>query len=59
MGNKNDLEKRVSEEKILDWCTKNRIRYMTTSVKNNVNVEETFMTLAKLVNAKDIKPVKS
>jgi Ras-related protein Rab-1A len=49
LGNKSDLERRVSEAEISEWCTLHKIRYLSTSVKNNTNVEESFMTLARMI----------
>lgn len=50
LGNKSDLERRVSEAEINEWCSQHKVKYLPTSVKNNTNVEESFMTLAKLIN---------
>lgn len=50
LGNKNDLERRVKESEVQQWCNERKIKYLSTSVKNNVNVDESFMTLARLIN---------
>ena len=39
LGNKSDLERRVSEAEVMEWCHQHKVKYLTTSVKNNVNVE--------------------
>ena len=49
LGNKSDLERRVSEAEVMEWCNQHRVKYLSTSVKTNLNVEESFMTLAKMV----------
>lgn len=49
LGNKNDLERRVSEAEVLEWCNSHKIKYLPTSVKLNTNVDESFMTLAKQI----------
>ena len=59
IGNKNDLEKKVSETKINEFCNKHKIKYLATSVKTGMNVEETFMSLARAVNEKESIPSKS
>ena len=38
VGKKKDLEKRVEEDKINEWCKKNKVKYVPTSVKLNSNV---------------------
>lgn len=50
IGNKSDLERRVGEAEVMEWCTAHKIRYLSTSVKNNTNVEEAFMGLARMIN---------
>jgi small GTP-binding protein len=50
LGNKSDLERKVSEEEINEWCTMHKIRYLPTSVKDNTNVEESFMRLARIIS---------
>ena len=49
LGNKSDLERRVSEAEVMEWCGQHKIKYLSTSVKNNTNVEESFMSLARLI----------
>jgi GTPase SAR1 family protein len=55
LGNKSDLERRVSEAEVSEWCASHKIKYLSTSVKNNTNVDESFMTLAKLINENESK----
>lgn len=38
VGNKSDLEQKVDEREVQEWARKNKVRYMRTSVKNDVNV---------------------
>lgn len=38
IGNKSDLEVKVNEKEVQDWARKNKVRYIRTSVKNDVNV---------------------
>ena len=49
LGNKSDLERRVSDSEVQEWCTTHKIKYLNTSVKNNTNVDEGFMMLARLI----------
>lgn len=39
IGNKSDLERRVKEAEVLEWCASNKLKYLSTSVKNNTNVD--------------------
>ncbi len=50
LGNKSDLERRVSEAEVNEWCNAHKIKYISTSVKNNTNIDESFMTLARMIN---------
>ena len=34
----------------MEWCTQHKLKYLSTSVKSNLNVEESFMQLARLIN---------
>ncbi|CAG0887926.1 unnamed protein product [Darwinula stevensoni] len=55
IGNKIDLEERaVSSKRAQQWChQKNDIPYFETSAKENVNVEQAFMTVARNALAQD------
>lgn len=57
LGNKSDLERRVSEAEVNEWCSSHKIKYLPTSVKTNSNVDESFMTLARLINEYELKQV--
>ena len=57
LGNKSDLERRVSEAEVMEWCGQHKIKYLSTSVKNNTNVEESFMSLARLIYEYESKQV--
>jgi Ras-related protein Rab-1A len=57
LGNKNDLERRVSEAEVIEWCGSHKIKYLSTSVKNNINVDESFMTLARMINEFEMRQV--
>lgn len=47
MGNKADLEHKVSEDEIRQWSTQNGVSYFLISVKNSEKVDEPFMALSK------------
>lgn len=61
IGNKCDLEeeRKVSQETLKKFCEKKNIKSFETSAKNNINVSETFETLAELIlenkNEEEIK----
>ena len=57
LGNKSDLERRVSEAEVKEWCGQHRVKYMVTSVKNGLNVEECFMELARMIYEEESKVV--
>lgn len=57
IGNKSDLERRVSEAEVNEWCSAHKIKYLSTSVKNNVNIDESFMCLARMINEYELKQI--
>jgi len=49
VGNKNDLEKVVTAEEAVEWCSKNRIdQFFETCAKDGVNVDLVFKQAAKV-----------
>lgn len=49
VGNKSDLEKKVSFETANEFATQLSIPFLETSAKNATNVEQAFMTMAKQI----------
>ena len=45
VGNKCDKEKKISEEKILDYSKQKKMEYIAASAKKNINVDEIFIKL--------------
>jgi GTPase SAR1 family protein len=48
VGNKCDLPRQVSFEQAQAFASQHGVKYFETSAKNGMNVESTFMTLAKM-----------
>ena len=53
IGNKTDLSHRrvVTYEAAKEFCDELNVQYIETSAKSNVNVDETFLTMAKIVRS--------
>ncbi len=54
VGNKNDLESKrvVTIEEGKNFAINNGLEFIETSSKNNVNIEEAFLTVAKKIKEK-------
>ncbi len=49
VGNKCDLSQAVSDEEINAWTTKNAVKFIKTSVKDDINVEQAYQTLSQAI----------
>lgn len=56
MGNKSDLDVRVSRDEIGKWCKDHNFHYIETSVKLNQNVNEAFEWISSQIYDYDQKP---
>ncbi len=56
MGNKSDLDVRVSREEVGKWCKDHNFHYIETSVKLNQNVNEAFEWISSHIYEYDQKP---
>ena len=50
VGNKNDLEKKVEQSLIDEFAKENNIPYISTSAKDNNNIDELFKEIGKKLN---------
>ena len=56
VGNKNDLKSEIEQKLIDDFANENQFKYISTSAKDNVSINELFEQIAdKLYNAHIIK----
>ena len=59
IGNKNDLEKFSEENSFIDFIKgQNILRYISTSAKDNININEMFKELADIIDSKYNKSFK-
>ena len=55
VGNKNDLEQKVSDEDIKEFEQRHNIPIILTSAKEDINVNDVFKTIAKRIYQKNSK----
>ena len=52
VGNKNDLEPEIEQNNIDDFANENQLKYISTSAKDNISIDDLFYEIAeKLYNA--------
>lgn len=54
VGNKCDLEKKVTKEEAVEFANEYNIPYFETSAKDNSNIDEVFIYLAKKIHKKNV-----
>jgi Ras-related protein Rab-7A len=57
LGNKSDKEgeRKVSDQKIKNYCQQKNLIYFETSAKDNINVDKAFEEVARLASKRDEK----